>query len=168
MKTKSDIFTIGYQQRPIDRFATILVNAGVTIVVDVRENAWSRKEGFSKSALRDVLSERGIQYQHAEFAGNPKRLRNEAESHDECLDMYESYLKENTDVVQQFDNLISTLATQGNSICLMCYERHPLDCHRSILLDYSKHGRNVQHLGSDGAKRFTQRELPQTEEHCDE
>src|SRR5205823_6116594 len=69
------LYTLGYQQRSIDEFVEILDESGIDVLVDVRETAWSHKPGFSKSGFASALAARGIEYVHAEFAGNPKWLR---------------------------------------------------------------------------------------------
>ena len=93
MPSKSPIlFTLGYEKRSIDEFVELLCEAGVTVLVDVRETAWSHKPGFSKTALGAALAVAGIAYAHAPFAGNPKSLRDVATSHAECLSRYRRYL----------------------------------------------------------------------------
>lgn len=56
------LFTIGYEGRVVDSFVEDLGNAGVEVLVDVRELAQSRKRGFSKTALSALLDEAGIEY----------------------------------------------------------------------------------------------------------
>jgi uncharacterized protein (DUF488 family) len=82
------LYTLGYQQRSIDEFVEILDESAINVLVDVRETAWSHKPGFSKSGFATALAARGIEYVHADFAGNPKWLRSNANSHGECLEWY--------------------------------------------------------------------------------
>lgn len=158
MGSRPKVYTIGYQQRSAEEMTFLLVNAGVHTLIDVREYPFSRKKNLSKTSLSDLLGEHGIQYAHAKFAGNPKRIRDAAESHEQCLDMYEEYLEANPDILESFRQLVSQYLQRGESVCLMCYERHPMDCHRSILLRHSAVSTEVEHLGEAGAERFTQRE----------
>lgn len=141
---------------------SLLIDAGVQVLIDVREYPLSRKKNLSKTSLSDLLGEHGIQYIHAKFAGNPKRFRDAAESHEQCLNMYEEYLKANPAITESFRNLVSQHLQDDKSPCLMCYERHPMDCHRSILLRHSTINAEIEHLGETGADRFTRREV-----HCD-
>jgi uncharacterized protein (DUF488 family) len=137
---------------------SLLIEAGVQVLIDVREYPLSRKKNLSKTSLSDLLGQYGIRYIHAKFAGNPKRFRDAAESYEQCLNMYEEYLEANPDITETFRDLVSQHLQDDKSLCLMCYERHPLDCHRSILLRHSSINAEIQHLGETGADRFTQRE----------
>jgi uncharacterized protein (DUF488 family) len=152
------IFTLGYQKRAIEEYVAVLQEAGVRVVVDVRETAWSHKPGFSKSALEGRLSAAGIEYRHAAFAGNPKELRKTAESHEACLTAYAAFLSDHPDVLVEFGTLIEELLDSERYVCLLCYERHPDDCHRSILLEQwmaeTESPPTVEHLGKEGAERF--------------
>lgn len=150
------VLTLGYQQRTINEFIDLLVDADVDLLIDVRETAWSHKPGFSKSALQARLAAAGIEYVHARFAGNPKRIRANASSHAECLALYSAHLKENRSVVRELDQLVGMHLGAGKRLCLMCYERHPDDCHRGILAAQWRAGRRrrVTHLATDGCPRL--------------
>lgn len=152
------ICSLGYQLRNLDEFVDILKNADVSVVVDVRETAWSRKPGFSKKALAAGLRNAGIQYQHLPQAGNPKYLRAEASSHLACLEAYDSYLIEQPATVTAVGEVLHQLLAEKQTPCLVCYERHPDDCHRSYLLRHWQEMTDapieVQHLAPDGAPRL--------------
>lgn len=129
---------------------------GHPILVGVRETAWSYKPGFSKSALQAALLAHGITYIHADFAGNPKWLRANAESHRQCLDWYSWYLGEFEEIVSAFERLLSEQLREGKRVCVMCFERHPGDCHRAILArEWQARGpREVLHLAMEGCERL--------------
>src|SRR5688572_30778594 len=129
------IFTLGYQRRSIDEFVQILRDAEIGVLIDVRETAWSHKPGFSKSAFACALERAGIEYVHARFAGNPKRLRDQASSHAACLQAYARHVDRNVEIVANLDRLIKERLAAGKRVCMTCFERHPEDCHRSILAD---------------------------------
>lgn len=152
------IYTVGYQQRSAEELIELVRENGVDVLVDVREYPSSRKKGLSKTPLRNRLRQHGIAYQHAEFAGNPKRFRDKADSYEDCLQMYEAHLEANPNITRDFRALVRGFLEDGDAVCLMCYERHPLDCHRSILLRHSDLETGTVHLGVTGADRFTQRE----------
>jgi uncharacterized protein (DUF488 family) len=153
------VFSLGYQLRDLPEFVSILNEASVTTVVDVRQNAWSYKKGFSKKAFSNGLNEAGIEYEHASYVGNPKELRDNADTHRSCLFDYAEHLRENQSLLQQFANEFMLRVEEGKKICFVCYERHPMDCHRHIILDFRKHHLNapidVKHLAVEGAERFT-------------
>ena len=156
------IYSLGYQLRSVEEFVETLSDARVGVVIDVREVPWSRKRGFSKTALQEALSASGIAYEHARFAGNPKELRRAAASHEDCLVSYAAYLDDRPDVIAELEALISDHLDGGESVCLVCYERHPHDCHRSILIGRLQTVREVEviHLGPDGAPRLSSLEEP--------
>ena len=149
------LHTIGYEKRSLDEYLELLQDAGITVVVDVRQTAWSHKPGFSKGLFSAALERVGIRYVHAAFAGNPKSLRATARSHAECLDRYRGYLDERPEIVAEFDALLTDLA--GEHVAITCFERHHEDCHRSILAGAWQQydaARDVAHLYPDGCKRL--------------
>jgi len=150
------LFTLGYQRRSQDEFVGLLVDANVDVLIDVRETAWSHKPGFSKRGLCSALNARGIAYVHAAFAGNPKQLRRDAKSHADCLQRFEEYLDTNDVIIEMFDELVGRLLDAGKRVCVTCYERHPDDCHRGVLVERWKSGawREVEHLGADQSCRL--------------
>lgn len=152
------ICSIGYQERAPEELVIELIARGVDVLVDVRETPWSHRSTFSRTNLERTLREAGIRYIHAKFAGNPKSLRRAAASHRDCLVAYRLYIRSNDDVLNEFSRLIGDFKAAGQTPCLFCYERHPDDCHRSILLDewmrYTQQIFPVEHLATEGAKRF--------------
>lgn len=151
------LHTIGYEKRTIDEYIGLLLEADIQVLVDVRETAWSHKPGFSKSQFEAALANAGIRYIHARFAGNPKSLRRDAVSHADCLSRYKDHLGEYPEIVAQFDALVTELEAECTNVAITCFERHPKDCHRSILADaWCEYGRarRVEHLHSEGCKRL--------------
>ena len=156
MTVKQTLFTLGYQQRTLAEFVSILVESRIDVLVDVRETAWSHKPGFSKSALQDVLAASGIEYIHADFAGNPKWLRANADSHRECLEWYSWYLDEFKEIVPAFEQLLAEQLRERKRVCVTCFERHADDCHRAILAAQwqARGARKVKHLATGGCERL--------------
>lgn len=126
------------------------------MLVDVRETAWSRKPGFSKAAFSRALAAAGIEYVHARFAGNPKSLRRNATTHQECLQRYAAFIDGSDHIIDAFDELIGEKVAAGKRVCLTCFERHAYDCHRSIIADrWKRRGRRtVRHLAVEGCARM--------------
>ena len=91
---------------------------------------------------------------HAGFAGNPKRIRAGAKSNREALERYERYLDENADVLEKFTTLVAKLNDEGKRVCVTCFERHPDDCHRSILAKrwQKRTGGEVRHIDPGDAR----------------
>ena len=150
------LYTLGYQERTVEDFIDLLTTARIDTVVDVRATAWSHKRGFSRSALERHLRKARIAYIHAAFAGNPKFLRSVAPTHNDCLRLYRSYFVGHHEIVEEFANLIAGLQAYDQRVCLVCYERHAQDCHRSILTEKWRAlgARSVEHLAVSGCKRL--------------
>lgn len=159
MVSLGKIFSIGYQKRSVTDLVKMVKEAGVDIVVDVRETPWSYRREFAKTALMTSLHAEGIEYQHAKFAGNPKEIRRNARDYDECLIEYSKYIDNKPELLQEFDETVGALLREGKNICLVCYERHPNDCHRAIVIDrwltFSRQSLQVTHLGKNGAERLS-------------
>jgi uncharacterized protein (DUF488 family) len=56
------VWNIGYQGRTLEGFIQVLQEAGVTMLVDLREKPFSRIRGFSKNILRAALTQAHIAY----------------------------------------------------------------------------------------------------------
>ncbi len=155
-KTTAQIFTLGYEQRDIKEFVQLLTTEEIDLLLDVRETAWSHKPGFSKSALSEALRKAGIEYEHAHWVGNPKWIRSTASSHEDCLGLYRQYIEAVDGLIDGFVDFVSALLDDGRRICLVCYERHPGDCHRGILAELlEKHGDvTVRHIAPEGRPRM--------------
>ena len=142
-----DVYTIGYEGTTIDAFLDALQDAGVTLLVDVRDFPSSRKPGFSKSPLRARLGEAGIGYEHWKDLGTPKEVRDAYRATGDFQPFEEAYhriLADRTDVVERL-----AVRVRSEAACLLCYERDPAECHRSILTTWmSARGtvRDVEHL----------------------
>jgi uncharacterized protein (DUF488 family) len=128
------LFTIGYEGATIAAFLDTLAAAGVKTLVDVRAVAASRKPGFSKKALAAALAERGIAYRHLQRLGTPVEGRAAARAGDpaKMRDIYLAHL-EATDAQAEMAMLVDQ-ARESRS-ALLCFERRPGDCHRSVLFD---------------------------------
>jgi uncharacterized protein (DUF488 family) len=129
------LYTLGYQSLSGQLYLQSLVNAGVGIVIDVRENAWSQRPDFIKSNLRRVLATADIDYYHLRAAGNPSSNRKNARSARECLSRYRKHLRGHADCLAELLALVREADSRGRPACLTCYERDSANCHRSILIE---------------------------------
>ena len=127
------IYTVGYEQhrRPED-LVEVLRRAGIERLVDVRELPVSRRPGFSKSSLAALLGEAGIAYEHARRLGNPKPYRDLYRSGRKA-DGERGYRAHIRNEAEAVDELLAALPAART--CVLCLERDPADCHRSILVD---------------------------------
>jgi uncharacterized protein (DUF488 family) len=127
------VFTIGYEQTIVAELIAALHAAGVERVIDIRAVAASRRPGFSKTALAGALQEAGIAYEHFRALGTPKEGRDAAKRGDQATlaSVYAGQL-ELPEAQAAAALLLDRAAVQPTA--LLCYERAPEDCHRSMLL----------------------------------
>lgn len=127
------IFTIGYEGATVAEFISALQNAGVERVIDVRALPNSRRPGFSKTPLRNALAEGGIDYVHLRALGTPAEGRAAARAGriEDLQRIYAGQL-ELPEAMAAGAQMVE-LATEKPS-ALLCYEREPSGCHRSLLL----------------------------------
>jgi uncharacterized protein (DUF488 family) len=130
MAKAKKLFTIGYEQTPAKSVLDELERAGVKLLVDVRAVASSRRPGFSKNQLAAGLDQRGIAYVHLRGLGTPKDGRIAARSgqFDALHKIYAKHLK-TPQAREQLDEL-SSLVKKSGPVCILCYERDHLHCHR--------------------------------------
>lgn len=128
------IFTIGYEGATMADFIAALTSAEVKRVIDVRALPLSRRPGFSKTPLRGALAEAGIEYVHLRALGTPASGREAARKgrHDELKRIYAGQL-ELPEAIAEGAQMLD-LAKERPS-ALLCFERDPGGCHRSLLLD---------------------------------
>jgi len=128
------IYTIGYEGTTMDEFLAALKAAGVERLIDVRALPLSRRPGFSKSPLRAALEEAGIEYVHLKALGTPAEGRSAARAgrHADLERIYAGQLELPEAIVQGAQMI--ELAKEKPS-ALLCFEREPAHCHRTLLLD---------------------------------
>lgn len=129
-------------------FLDLLTRNGITAVADVRSSPYSRMNPqYNRELLKDTLAGAGISYV---FLGEELGARSEDPS---C---YEG-------AVVQYDRIAETdLFKQGLArvregaglyrVALMCAEKEPLDCHRTILVarQLEASGATIRHILADG------------------
>lgn len=126
------IWTIGYEQASMPAFLAALQGAGVELVADVRAIAASRRPGFAKSALAANLAEAGIAYRHFRALGTPADGRAAARALDlpRLKRIYAGQLELPEAIAAGAE--LAALAHQRRT-ALLCYERDPACCHRTLL-----------------------------------
>ena len=139
------MFTIGYEATTVGEFLTALSVAGLKRVIDVRAVPNSRRPGFSKTPLRNALAEAGIDYVHLRALGTPAdgRAAARAGRHDDLVRIYAGQL-ELPEAIAEGAQMLD-LAGEAPS-ALLCYERDPAGCHRTLLLSAVAPHAEVVHL----------------------
>ena len=128
------IFTIGYEGTTQAALIEALREAGVRLLADVRAVPLSRRPGFSKKILDAGLREAGIDYVGLKALGTPAEGREAARkgNHARLAEIYARQLDLPEAIVQaeQLKDMARDTPT-----ALLCFERDPSGCHRSLLLD---------------------------------
>lgn len=143
------IYTVGHSNHPIAHFLQLLQGQGVDLLVDVRSAPYSRfNPQFLRDALAAALQEHGIDYL---FLGQELGARSKDPScYDE--DGRVSYRKlAATGLFRQgIDRLLA--AAKARTVAIMCAEKDPLDCHRTILVarELVRRGESVAHILASG------------------
>lgn len=139
------IYTIGYEGATQAEVIAALEHAGVRRVIDVRQLPLSRRPGFSKSSLAASLREHGIDYVHLRALGTPKLGRDAAKKGDrvtlEAVYAGQLELPEAQVAAAQMRALAAEMPS-----ALLCYERDPCVCHRTLLLAAEGEGAEVVDL----------------------
>ena len=139
------IFTIGYEATTVGEFVAALQQAGVERVIDVRAIPNSRRPGFSKTPLSNALVEVGIDYVHLRALGTPADgpAAARAGRHEELERIYAGQL-ELPEAIAQGAQMVALAQEKASAV--LCYERDPAGCHRTLLLDAVAPDAEVEHL----------------------
>lgn len=139
------IYTIGYEGTTMAEFIATLKAAGVEQIIDVRAVPLSRRPGFSKNILAASLAEAGIGYVHLKELGTPKEGRDAAKKGDvkTLHRVYDTQL--GLPEAQMQAAKMRDLAAEKPS-ALLCFERDPSHCHRTLLLAAEGEGMEIVDL----------------------
>jgi uncharacterized protein (DUF488 family) len=145
--TRRVLFTIGHSNHGWPTFSALLKRRGVTAIADVRSQPTSRLPHFRRPALERALHEAGIEYV---FLGRELGARRvEPECYEGDTAVYERVAQ-----LPAFRSGLELLLKGVGDfrIALLCAEKEPLDCHRTILI--CRRLRNepvaIEHILADG------------------
>jgi uncharacterized protein (DUF488 family) len=147
------IFTIGYEGLDIDAFMSLLRANRIETLVDIRELPLSRKPGFSKKALANLLNLSGFEYLHLVDLGCPKRVRDryrEDGNWKRYTEGFLQYLKTQNLAITELAGLV-----MSSRCALMCFEADFNFCHRSMVASAVRDncGAGVHHIKASDARR---------------
>ncbi len=146
--TSSELFTIGYSPHDLDSFLCILKKYQITAVADVRSAPHSQfKPEFNRNQLSEFLKKNGVIYV---FLGDVCGAR---------IEEPDCYLNGKVDYSlvaknQKFNECLRRIVTgmKKFKIALMCAEKDPVTCHRTILIcrNLIRYNIDIKHLLSNG------------------
>ena len=142
------VFTIGHSNHSVEVFLDLLSRHRIDALADVRSAPYSRfNSQFNRESLAAALSRRGIEYQ---YFGRELGDRPEDPACYEGDRVHYGRVSETERFREGLTGVIDAAARRR--IALMCAEREPLDCHRTLLVATAldAHDVDVQHIHADG------------------
>ena len=142
------IYTVGHSNHTSEAFVTLLRTHGVTALADVRSAPYSRFNlQFNRETLARALEAQGIRYV---FLGRELGARpDDPGCYEEGRVRYARLAR--TAVFRRGLDRVADGARR-HRLALMCAEKEPLDCHRTILVarELVRRGIDVAHILADG------------------
>lgn len=140
------LYTVGHSNHSPERFLNIVSPFLITHIIDIRSVPYSgRYPHFNRDNLKKITGQAGMIYEwQGDCLGG---LLENGESYDEKIES-ESFKHAVNKIVNEFHE-----AKDGNTACLVCAEKDPSRCHRSILLGpvfLNNHHVDLHHILADG------------------
>ncbi len=146
------VFTVGHSNYPIDQFIDLLEQNGVQVIVDVRSAPYSRyNPQFDKNALDASLRLAGMRYL---FLGKELGARSDDPAHYENGRVVYARLAQSALFKQGIERVLT--GARQFRIALLCAEKEPLECHRTLLVARAldEAGVHVEHILADGTREL--------------
>jgi uncharacterized protein (DUF488 family) len=144
------LYTIGHSNHSFEHFVELLARHGIELVADVRSVPASRRHPhYNRERLKAALHEHGIDYL---FLGKELGARRtEPEAYEGERASYEKIaglpaFRSGLDIVKE--------NAAHRRVALMCAEKEPLDCHRTLLVCRHLRGATeggIRHVLADGS-----------------
>jgi uncharacterized protein (DUF488 family) len=150
MTDRPTVFTLGHSNHAIEHFLSLLRAHRIELLVDVRSTPFSRfNPQFNRQRLEASLGEAGMGYL---FLGDELGARS---ADDACYDEGGRVSYARLAQTELFKRGLRRVIeeSQTKRVALMCAEREPLDCHRTILVtrELEKEQVPVVHIRADGS-----------------
>ena len=144
---ETQIFTIGYEGKSLEKYLYQLYENNIHLLVDVRASSYSMKKEFIGSRLASGCKLLKIDYIHIPELGIPNQYRKDIADKDMLFQFYQSeLLSHRTKEIGQ----VAELLQRHKRIALTCFEALHSDCHRFYLaeklLAYLDGRVSVEHL----------------------
>ena len=143
------VFTVGHSNHPPEVFVNLLVRHGIDEIIDVRSAPYSRySPQFNYEGIQRMLGDIGIGYAYlgGELGGRPADRA--------CYDADGRVRYDRVAATDTFDDALRQVArvAEESRIALLCTEKEPLECHRTLLVSCALHERGVSiaHILADG------------------
>lgn len=143
------LYTVGHSTHSIGHFIGILKKNKIAAIADVRSSPFSKfTPQFNREALKDALRSEGIKYV---FLGDELGARRgEPESYENGKVVFEKVA-----ALPSFLNGVDRLQDGASRmrVAIMCAEKDPLTCHRTVLVSHFARERfaDTLHILDDGS-----------------
>jgi len=131
---EKSIYTAGYEGKTVDEFLNLLMESGISRLIDVRYNPISRRYGFHKSTLLRLCNSLRIDYQHFPGLGIPGSEREQLGSDQQYTSLFKNYRCSLPSREKDLTNVSRLLKSEPSA--LMCMEANPEFCHRNVLAQH--------------------------------
>jgi uncharacterized protein (DUF488 family) len=130
------LYTAGHSTRPLAEFIELLRAAGVTLLADVRAYPASRRHPhFSREPLAESLKAQGIAYKWLGRELGGHRQPRQDSPNTALGAAWRGYADHMATPLYKAGLAELELQAQTQTVCVMCAERNPCDCHRSFIAD---------------------------------
>ena len=146
-----DLYSIGYAGFCIKDFIDLLKCNDIKAVIDVRSIPYSKYySDYNENKLQELLGKHNIYYRNyaKEFGAQQKDRRYYS---DEGFLDFERFTA--SEIFISGFNKIKTSMEKNYTFVLMCSEKDPLECHRSIMVSriFYTNGYRIKHLLNNGS-----------------
>lgn len=132
---ENKLFTIGFTGKSAEEFFTLLKQAGIKILMDIRLNNVSQLAGFTKGKdlayfVKEILNGK---YVHLIYLAPTKELLKKYQADEDWV----SYEKEFNDLLEKrkIENSLDVNLLKGPTV-LLCSEKTADKCHRRLTAKY--------------------------------
>lgn len=145
----NELYTVGHSTHSSEKFIELLEAHSITAVCDVRSSPYSKHNPqFNRETVRGELKKHGIAYVYlgkelGPRSGDPTCYENGRVSYEKLAE---------TELFRQgLDRLRAGM--KSYRIAMMCAEKDPVTCHRTILIcrNLGKDDVDIRHILEDGS-----------------
>ena len=162
----ADLYTIGYANKKLEDFLSVLKLNQINCLIDVRTMPLSSQfPEYDEKSLKNVLNANDIVYMSFKREFGARRFENDVY---EKIRMYDDTSAEvvifkkvyELDIFQQGVRRVERGIEQGYKICFLCSEKYAYDCHRCIMVGeyFNQLGYEVKHI-VDSSNYLSQKDI---------
>lgn len=144
------IYTIGHSNHTLEDFIKLLKQHDIECIGDVRSSPYSKyADQFNRESLKYAIEENEMYYL---FLGDSFGARpNDKSLYSRGIVDFAKVVK--SEAFQESGKRIENGLGKGYRIALMCSEKDPIDCHRTIMVSkyFWDKGYEIRHILSNGS-----------------